>query len=185
LYNRAVAHADAVGQADTAYTDQRVTQVEIDIQHAVHEAEQQAHTELQGATTKIETEIEAERQARQRGDQQQQSYTDTQVQQAEQQSSAGDIAVLGTALAASTAVGTLVKDWLQRCGDPLCKNLSNFGNVIGALAGLGLDALLLALIVELYTNPGAVAHEVVTVVKPVIDVPYNVGAELTGLPHAK
>lgn len=184
LYWSSIAHADAVGQGDRAYTDQRVYQVEVDIQHQVWQAEQQAHTELQGAAIHFETEIQQERLDRYNADLQQQNYTTTQVQYEHQHADAGDATTLVTALAATTALGTFVKDWLNRCGDPLCKNLSNFGNVIGALESLGLDALLVALIIELFNDPGAVAHEVATVVKPVVDVPYNLGADMTGLPHA-
>lgn len=91
------------------------------------------------------------------------------------------LAALGVSVA---ALETDWANWRTKCGDPLCNNLSGFGNVINALEQLGIDALVVALIAECVANPQGVADDVVSIVRaPVVDL-YNVIAGQTGLQAA-
>ena len=60
-----------------------------------------------------------------------------------------------------------------RCSLPLCSRLGGLGNFFDDLRGIGDDALLLALILLMLRDPGAVAHDAETVMRdigaPVLD----------------
>src|SRR5579859_7606004 len=67
---------------------------------------------------------------------------------------------LAPEIAAAAAVGAAAaatfKEWETKCGDPLCNNLSGFGNAISSLLGLVSDGALVALIAEAVSNPQSV-----------------------------
>ena len=67
--------------------------------------------------------------------------------------------VAGEAVLAGGAAIALTR-YLERCGIPNCRNLSQYGRDLQALLGLVGDASLLALVVELATQPEQAAREV-------------------------
>jgi hypothetical protein len=86
-------------------------------------------------------------------------------------------AIAAAAAVAATAAADLAR-WKKDCGDPLCNNLSTFGNEIAAIeAGLG-DVAIIALLAAAVSDPQGVANEVVSL----IDGPVNaVWSEVSGL----
>lgn len=69
----------------------------------------------------------------------------------------GDITkAFGMAIAAAGAAAAAFEAWKAKCGDPLCTNLSGFGNTIAGLLGLVSDGALIALVVEAVANPQGV-----------------------------
>lgn len=93
------------------------------------------------------------------------AYTDTQVGYAEQaatQAIDGEAATRAQAISATqeiaatatAAVATVVNDWLKECGDPLCSNLSGFGNILNDLMGAITDGTVFAMLAEAIADPG-------------------------------
>lgn len=63
--------------------------------------------------------------------------------------------------AAAAAVGVVAAEltkWLKDCGDPLCNNLSGFGNDIAQLINAAEIGLLFAFLAEAYRSPEATAQ---------------------------
>lgn len=101
---------------------------------------------------------------------------------AAEQTLQGDIATglhdleqtLAPEIAAAAAVGAAAaaafKTWETSCGDPLCTNLSGFGNIIAAIEGIITDGALVALIAGAVIDPAGTATFITdTFVQPVDD----------------
>jgi hypothetical protein len=77
---------------------------------------------------------------------------------------------------ALTAVGAItipLSTYVERCGIPMCKSLSGFGNELQALLGLVGDGALLAFIIEAATHPETAADDTqaiaMDIINPVVD----------------
>lgn len=86
------------------------------------------------------------------------------------------LTVPGDIVGALTAVGAItipLTQYVERCGIPMCKNLSGFGAELQALLGLVGDGALLAFIIEAATNPEAAADETQSIatdiINPIVD----------------
>lgn len=91
---------------------------------------------------------------------------------------------IAAAMALATAVATDWFRWKKDCGDPLCNNLSNFGNDIAALEqGLG-DVAIIALLIAAVADPGGVASEVQQLIGGPVQAVADTVTGATGLPRA-
>ena len=61
-------------------------------------------------------------------------------------------AITGAA-AIGAAAAAAFETWRSECGDGLCSNLSQFGNIISTIEGLITDGALIALVIEAAVNP--------------------------------
>jgi hypothetical protein len=57
------------------------------------------------------------------------------------------------AAAIGTAAASAFEAWKSQCGDGLCSNLSQFGNIISAIEGVVTDGALIALLVQCVSDP--------------------------------
>jgi len=65
---------------------------------------------------------------------------------------------IAAAAAAAAAAASVFAKWRADCGDPLCTNLSGFGNIISAIEGIVTDGALVALIVGAVADPAGTVN---------------------------
>lgn len=71
------------------------------------------------------------------------------------------------AIAALGAITIPLTTFVERCGLPMCKNLSGFANDFNILENLLVDGALFAFIAELARDPGAAATEIKDILQPI------------------
>src|SRR5487761_985014 len=79
-------------------------------------------------------------------------------------------AIAGGIAGVIAKVGTLEQELTQtkQCADPLCSNLSGFGNDLSMLSQFITDGALFALVAYCLTDPAGAAQEVVDLVQPMV-----------------
>jgi hypothetical protein len=84
---------------------------------------------------------------------------------------AHDAAALAEAagIAAAGVVATELEDYLKNCGRNLCGGLNTLSTLLQELAPLVEGGILFALVAEAYRDAPGVAHEIESVVGPVVD----------------
>lgn len=83
--------------------------------------------------------------------------------------------------ALSVTIAGALSQYLRECGMPNCRNLSSLGRDLQALLGLVDDAAMLALFVELASNPEGGAHLVMNIFGPIADGATSAAKSLLGV----
>jgi len=78
------------------------------------------------------------------------------------------------ALAAVGAITIPLSTYVERCGIPMCKNLSGFGNELQALLGLVGEGAMLAFIIDAIEHPEQVANDTQAIATDIISPVYDI-----------
>lgn len=85
------------------------------------------------------------------------------------------------ALSFAGALSIPMLRYMERCGVPNCRNLSQFGRDLQALLGLVGGVGFLALVIDLIENPVGAAHEVEDVIGGIVDGTLTVARDMLGV----
>lgn len=85
---------------------------------------------------------------------------------------------LPAAITASLAISIPMLKFMEQCGIPNCKNLSQYGRDLQGVLGLAEDIGFMALFIALATDPEGAADEVANVLGPVLNGAVAAGKEL-------
>lgn len=88
--------------------------------------------------------------------------------------------VAGT-IAASLAISVPILKYMEQCGIPNCKNLSQYGRDLQALLGLVEDVSFIGMFVELAHNPSQGAADIRAVFDPIASATTSLGKELLSI----
>lgn len=88
---------------------------------------------------------------------------------------------IASALTAIGAITIPLTTFVDRCGMPLCKNLTSFGNDLSQIEGLITDGALFAFIAALAADPIGMAHDIESVLTPITDAATAAFKDMTGL----
>lgn len=95
---------------------------------------------------------------------------------------------LSPEIAAAAAVGAAAAAefarWKADCGDPLCSNLSGFGNIIGAIEGLLTDVAVVAFLAEIVADPQGAVDTIEGIGNDIVQPVWTVLSDAIGLARA-